>query len=399
MTVERRGKYFHYRFMIDRKLYRGSTERTSLGKAKQFEASLITKIREGKASLYVGKAPLLSEFAQTFLDDIDAHQNIGPKTKAGYHYGWNLLSVRDIAKKRINEIGTSDADKLEFAGLSGSTANAALRTLHLMLSSAERKGMRAAAPRIYLREENERIQLLHPWMEDALLRQAGEMIGDVIRLMRNTGLRPHEVAALERRNVDFTASLIRVVRGKSVKAQRRVGMTQQVREVLSRRLQSGGEWVFPKAKSAAISKRNEARMLLANGMSVIGVARALHLGQATVRAFRDGNALPGDGPQGEGHTTPAAFDKAWSKLLKSVNRKRDSAGLETIPSDTVLYACRHTFATMFLVEGGDVGTLMHLMGHSDIKITMRYVHLVDAMKSATIMDKYNDRKLEIVKKA
>lgn len=41
------------------------------------------------------------------------------------------------------------------------------------------------------------------------------------------------------------------------------------------------------------------------------------------------------------------------------------------------HSSRHTFATNFLISGGDVVNLQRLLGHSDIKQTMIYVHIVN----------------------
>ncbi|MFL1467788.1 tyrosine-type recombinase/integrase [Marinobacter sp. HN1S83] len=40
-----------------------------------------------------------------------------------------------------------------------------------------------------------------------------------------------------------------------------------------------------------------------------------------------------------------------------------------------MYVCRHTFASHFIVKGEDILTLQKILGHSDIKLTMRYSHL------------------------
>ena len=37
---------------------------------------------------------------------------------------------------------------------------------------------------------------------------------------------------------------------------------------------------------------------------------------------------------------------------------------------------RHTFASHFMMNGGDIYHLKEILGHSDIKTTMRYVHLL-----------------------
>ena len=42
------------------------------------------------------------------------------------------------------------------------------------------------------------------------------------------------------------------------------------------------------------------------------------------------------------------------------------------------YQLRHSFATLFLKNGGDVFTLQHLMGHADLRMTRRYAELDEA---------------------
>ncbi len=42
------------------------------------------------------------------------------------------------------------------------------------------------------------------------------------------------------------------------------------------------------------------------------------------------------------------------------------------------YTLRHTAATAAIVAGVEVGALAGAMGHSDIRMTMRYVHLSPA---------------------
>lgn len=46
-----------------------------------------------------------------------------------------------------------------------------------------------------------------------------------------------------------------------------------------------------------------------------------------------------------------------------------------LPPGQLTHVCRHTFASHFIMKGGDILTLQRVLGHSDIKLTMRYAHL------------------------
>ena len=97
MTVRKRGKYFHCEFEMDGQRYCRSTKETTLGKARQFEAMLITKIREHGGE-FTKKAAILADIAKKFLAEIDRQtgaRNLDPDTKRMYHNGWRLLNDTD----------------------------------------------------------------------------------------------------------------------------------------------------------------------------------------------------------------------------------------------------------------------------------------------------------------
>jgi len=46
-----------------------------------------------------------------------------------------------------------------------------------------------------------------------------------------------------------------------------------------------------------------------------------------------------------------------------------------LPKGQLTHICRHTFASHFVMKGGHILTLQKVLGHSDLKLTMRYSHL------------------------
>jgi integrase len=67
------------------------------------------------------------------------------------------------------------------------------------------------------------------------------------------------------------------------------------------------------------------------------------------------------------------FKKSWHKVL-------NAAKIEGF----CFHDLRHTFATRMVIAGVDFLTLMEILGHKDIKTTMRYAHVVPGRKMEAI---------------
>jgi len=56
------------------------------------------------------------------------------------------------------------------------------------------------------------------------------------------------------------------------------------------------------------------------------------------------------------------------------HKVREAAGLERM----TFHALRHTFASQYMLKGGDIYRLQKILGHSSVKVTERYAHLSPA---------------------
>ncbi|OMW52054.1 hypothetical protein AQ810_10135 [Burkholderia pseudomallei] len=55
-----------------------------------------------------------------------------------------------------------------------------------------------------------------------------------------------------------------------------------------------------------------------------------------------------------------------------------------LPEGQLIHVLRQTFASHFMMNGGNILTLQRILGHSSLQMTMRYSHLApDHLKEAT----------------
>ena len=76
--------------------------------------------------------------------------------------------------------------------------------------------------------------------------------------------------------------------------------------------------------------------------------------------------------------------KRYNDIKKAFNRACEKSGI----SDYTFHDNRHTFASSLVMAGVDLATVKELLGHKDIKITLRYSHLAPAhmKKAVNILD-------------
>ena len=324
MSVYKRGKVFWYEFVLDGKRYRGTTKERKEQRAKQFEAIVITKLRENGEGSLMRSAPILRDFAERFLLHVErqgSSKSLDPDTVRYYKNGWRLLSQTLLAATRMDRIQASDLKEIVFPG-GPSNANNAIRTLSRMYGYAlEVKALRAR-PKFTTREEKERNLLIESQHEARLLSLARGTIRDVLIIILDSGMRPDEVLRMRPDHIHWERDCIDVPDGKS-RDPRRVPLSDRMRAVLRDRQKDGQEWMFP-------------------------------------------------GKSANGRRTTIA--KAWEALLSAEKENASELGLAPLPAGLVLYCARHTFATNLLEDTKDIYQVAKVMGHSDLKVTEKYLH-------------------------
>lgn len=322
MSVKRRGKYFHYSFMVGGTRYRGTCGKQikTQSQAEKHEAVLIAEVLRSGALPTIERAPFLADFAPRYLKYVEA-SSLRPDTKRYYRNGWRLLKDTPVAQLRMDRITPSDADTLTFPG-GGSNANTALRTLRNMFSKAVEWKVIRERLRIKEREENERDQVIPDELRETLIAESTGNLHDALLLFFDSGIRPGEVLRLKPEHFLWERDLIRIPGGKTKKAKRYVPMSTRVKVVmLARKVRYEGKsaYMFP-------------------------------------RRLKKGG---GDQPIGK-HTLAQAFRKLRIRL--------------NLDKGMVQYLARHTFATDLLQATGNIKLTGVVLGHSSTKPTERYLH-------------------------
>lgn len=75
---------------------------------------------------------------------------------------------------------------------------------------------------------------------------------------------------------------------------------------------------------------------------------------------------PRSGIERRHHIHPSCLEKALRNAVKLAN----------IPKKVTCHTFRHTFATQLLESGYDIRTVQELLGHSDVKTTQIYTHVI-----------------------
>lgn len=336
--ADRQGEWwidFRYR---SRRVRRLSPVQTKRG-AEQMERQVRAELSEDEAhgrNPFAGPPPKFAEFAERWMREYVATTN-RPSSSYSKVIAMRTHLVPTFGHLRLDEITTATADafsaRLKCAGTAPKTICNLLSMLRASLVTANEWGLLRAIPRIRrLSVPDPAYRYLTVDESRRLLAAAEGKWRAFILFLLHTGLRFSEAAALKPEDLDFDRSCpyVRVWKGghrgvpgptKSGRL-REVPLTPEVVQALSEH-SADGELLFPRSDGGMMS--------------------------------------------------PASAAKYLYRICDHAGIKRHG-----------WHVLRHTFATRLGATGVAVHVLKELLGHSSIKMTLRYMHVERESVESTV---------------
>lgn len=339
--------------------YRGKTKQKSLGKKTQITKTMargmLNKIEQqiklGQYDLVDADILTLKDFSREYITYV--RDTLGRKSWDRYRYSLHkVLSV--YGDRMLNEITPKDIDDFKEIRLKSSkpaTVNRELSTLRQIYNLAKRwnkyYGENPISISGLLPEDNMKERILTLEEEVKLLSSSHEYIKPIIITALQTAMRKSEILTLKWSDVDINNRVITIDQTNTKnKKKRRIPINSTLRTLLNeQKLKSGGsEYVF----------------------------------------------LSQDG-------TPYKEHNCINNAFRTARKK---AGL----TDLRFHDLRHTAATRMIEAGAPIVAVSKILGHSDLKMTMRYAHpensLVDAVEllSRNFSNSVTDKSTDISKR-
>jgi integrase len=316
MGVFKKGKNWYIDYYI-----KGHRKRKKIGPSKKLAEQVLKDVQTKIAKKeYLGileeKKILFEDFSEQYLEYSKANKSFSTYWRRDRFSVNNLLSA--FKGKYLFEITPQMIEKYKASRLEKvepATVNRELACLKHMYTKAIEWGYVKTNPARMVKKLKEppgRLRYLKPEEVNALLKACSEHLRPIVVTALNTGMRRNEVFNLKWSQVDLENRKITVINTKNNES-RVIPINQTLfKEFLTLSKKSNGEYVFPS---------------------------------------KDGDAFK-------------SIRKSFASALKR-------AGIE----DFRFHDLRHTFGSQLVMQGVDIRTVQQVMGHKDIKMTMRYSHL------------------------
>ncbi|MBE3065309.1 MAG: site-specific integrase, partial [Spirochaetes bacterium] len=310
------------------------------GKLKRFRGAFPTKteaqnclalIRSQKAMRRLGIDIPDTKRGEVFFKDfaekvIVRQGELRPRTKKAQRKYLNAILGSELFKgKRLGEITTEDiAHHHANRGIDKKpSANAELGFLNMVFRRAVEWGeltRNPAAPVKRFRLPLTKLRILTDDEAELLLNASSSRLVPVLRALLTTGMRPHEVFALHWEHDGWDTEK---------------GLAKSIVAI-------GKKTIFIPGLLAKNHKDREVPL----GSDLLKMFRELH------GAAVSGKVFP------------------WNSCPREFMAAVKAAKLKNVS----LYTLKHTAASCMIKDGVDIVTVSELLGHSDIKMTMRYCH-------------------------
>jgi site-specific recombinase XerD len=352
------GKW-HYRFQVAGRKYFGSTDldaiESNTTKAARKEAQAYRLVIEGKAELLKMEVRSFTEAAAMFLEWADGKHREHIATARRIRTSFATLGeffkgrmVHMISEGHVDDFASWRRREHQVRDV---TIRHDLHALSKFFQYAVKHNWCRDNPvrraEIPSGAESMRIHVISTAEESVYFKAAERFpnLYDLARLMRNQGCRPDELMCLRQNDVDIHKGQVHIRMGKTAAAKRTLKLTAESRAILARHL-DGGTWIF-KGKRAGqhLTKLNSSHEKVLDRINPC----------------------------------------ATCKRMLSEHKDKSCSYQRSHVLEFVLYDLRHTFATRMVEAGCSLPALAAILGHSGLRMVMRYVHPQQEHKDAAMV--------------
>ena len=324
--------YWYIRYWVD-----GQEKKESVGKVGTVTKTVAqTRLEERKRQVRLGQLdminaeiPTLEVFTETYIEYVrDIKQNRSWKSAILY---LNSLNKR-FGKKKLSQITPRDIDEYKLARLKNlkpASVNRELACLSHLFNLAKRRkrffGENPVSISKLLPENNQIERILTSHEEEILLKNSSNELKAILICALQTAMRKNEIITLTWDNVDMNNNIITIdhTNTKSKKT-RKIPINTRLRKVLlEQKLKVGSSnYVFLSSKGTPYKRHDSLKQAYKGACKRAGI---------TNLRFHD---------------------------------------------------LRHTSATRMIETGASIVAVSRILGHADLKTTMRYAHPENSLKDA-----------------
>ncbi|MDA2918528.1 site-specific integrase [Desulfobacterota bacterium AH_259_B03_O07] len=336
---------------------KGKTKRESVGKkgvvTKTMAREILKKreqqVKLGQYDMLKAKIPTFSEFGDEYIKHVrdTVKKRSWQRDKYPLKYFGDLFGDETLSKISISDIDVYKTIRLK--KVEPATVNRELQCIRHLFNIAKRNkkffGENPVSASGLIKVDNQVERILSAKEEQLLLKVSPAYLRDIILIALNTGMRRGEILNLQWSWIDLGNNIITLpqTHTKSRKA-RKIPINSKLRKIiLELKLKTGGsEFVFPSDQS-----------------------RTGHL--------------------------------EWVK--RSFITACKKAGINGLR----FHDLRHTAATRMVESGANIVAIKEILGHTDLKTTMRYAHPDASLKDAVELiasdfcDSFTDKSTDIDK--